>query len=129
MTLTARAGKHSKKFPPEERLRAVRRAQELPKRTEAAFKNCAAEFGASGRQLYRWLRRFEDTGTKGLTDSRRRDAGRPRLFRFPSAVVFVLLRHADGLGVAAIHKSLKRAWPLLYPGFRCPSRGMVRSLV
>jgi hypothetical protein len=123
-------GKQSKKHTPEERLRAVQAAKALPEQTEEAYKRLAADFDTSGRTLYRWVRRFEDAGgPQGLADSRRGDAGRPRIFRFPGAVAFVLLKYLEGWTVPAIHKNLKHAWPFLYSGFRPPSRGMVRSLI
>ncbi len=122
-------GKRATKWTAAARLGAVTRVRELGPRTEESIRKVAAEFGYSGRQLYRWLRRFDDLGPAGLVDSRRRDRGKPKILRFPEAALFVLLKHAEGLNARAIHKSLKREWPQMYPGFRRPSYWMVRGLI
>ncbi len=122
--------KRATKWTAAARLGAVARVRELGPRTEESIRSVAAEVGCSGRQLYRWLRRFDEAGAEGLADSRRRDKGKPKLLRFAKAALFVLLKHyADGLTIRAIHKALKREWPQMYPGFGRPSYAMVRSLI
>ncbi len=121
--------KRATKWTAAARLGAVARVRELGPRSEESIRSVAAEVGCSGRQLYRWLRRFDDAGAEGLADSQRRDRGKPKILRFPNAALFVLLKHAEGLTIRAIHKALKREWPQMYPGFVRPSYGMVRSLI
>ena len=122
-------GKRETRWTAAARLGAVARVRELGPRTAESICSVAAEVGCSGRQLYRWLRRFDESGAGGLTDSRRRDRGKPKILRFPEAALFVLLKHAEGLSARAIHKHLKREWPQMYPGFSRPTYWMVRGLL
>jgi transposase-like protein len=122
-------GKRATRWTAAARLGAVNRVKQLGPRTEESIRLVAAEVGCSGRQLYRWLRRFDEVGERGLADSRRRDRGRPKLLRFPEAALFIVLHRAKGSTIRAIHKSLRREWPRLHPGFGLPSYAMVRSLI
>ncbi len=122
-------GKRATKWTAAARLGAVGRVRELGPRTEESIRIVAAEVGCSGRTLYRWLHQFDGSGQAGLLDSPRSDRGKPKIIRFPQAALFILLKHAEGLTIRAIHKSLKREWPRMYPGFGLPTYWMVRGLI
>jgi|SRR4051812_57458 len=67
----------------------------------------AAELRVGERTLWRWLRRFEDSGVAGLTKRSRSDRGRSRWFaKHPHAAIEVWRRWLQGWPVTAIHDYL-----------------------
>ena len=97
---------------------------------EELLRHRAREVRTSERTLYRWLHKFDESGERGLRDAPRRDKGLSKTFRkYPGITAFVLIKHAEGSSVGAIHGKLVREWPQLYPESRCPSYCDIRFLV
>lgn len=91
-------------------------------RFDELVRHRASQVGVSGRTLYRWLKRFEESGERGLKKAPRRDKNLFQMFRnFPGVAALVLLKHAEGCSTSAIYKELVRELPNLHPGKRVPS--------
>ncbi len=82
----------------------------------------ARQFHVSERQVFRWLKRFEQGGYAGLADQPRSDRGVSRFFLSrPLVVAFVVTRYLEGWNVVSIHEALRMAWTRL----RCGSSPLI----
>jgi hypothetical protein len=85
----------------------------------------------SERTVWRWYRRFLESGCAGLVDRPRGDRAISRAFRKrDDAAAFVLSSFLDGHAVSWIHAQLVPLWARLYgTASRCPCRATVSELI
>jgi Homeodomain-like domain len=90
----------------------------------------AAQLRISERTLWRWYKRFNQSGLIGLRREPRSDKGVSRIFQGRSlAVAFIYDRHEKGLTARAVFEALMQRWNFLYPGSRPPSCSLVRDFL
>jgi hypothetical protein len=93
---------------------------------------CARNICISDRSLWRWRKRFLESGgnLEVLRDRPRRDKGASHIFQGRALAVSVVCGlRAQGHSARGIYSALSEIWPDLYPGSRVPSYATVRAFI